>query len=416
MDWKQKLPIKIQQAVQKVDQQIQPQIEEINRRIDNNQAKVLEAFTDQHVAESHLSGSTGYGHFDEGRQTLDKVYAQVFKTPAALVRPQFVSGTHTIAVGLFGCLKPGQKLLYITGKPYDTLQEVIGKNAQQPGSLKEYGVQFKYQPLNAQKNVDYEHLDATLQEFQPDVVAIQRSRGYEVRPSYTVNQIAAMISFVKQRCPQTIIFVDNCYGEFSEEHEPTEYGADLMAGSLYKNAGGGLATTGGYLVGRKDLIEHAAIRLTAPGIGSQEGATGPYLRGMIEGFFLAPQVTGNAIKGAIFTAALLEQLGFEVTPKWNEERTDLIQTIILGSGEKMVQFARAIQKYSPIDSFVSPEASEMDGYEDKIIMAAGTFVEGSTIELSADGPLRPPYALYLQGGLTYSHVRIAVARACAEIL
>lgn len=416
MNWIEDLPSQIQQAVQEVDQQIQPQIAKINQQIDNNQAKVLQAFTNQQMAESHLSGSTGYGNYDEGRETLDRVYAEVFHTQAALVRPQFVSGTHTIAVGLFGCLQPGQKLLYLTGKPYDTLQEVIGMNKRQAGTLKEYGIEFKYQPLTTDGMVDYSHLAQTLADFQPNVVAIQRSRGYEVRPSYTVAQIAEMIAFVKERLPEVIVFVDNCYGEFSEEQEPTEFGADLMAGSLYKNAGAGLATTGGYLVGRKDLIEKSAIRLTAPGIGSHEGATGPYLRGMIEGFFLAPQVTGSAIKGAIFAAALLEKLGFVVTPKWDEPRTDLIQTIILGSAEKMVQFARAIQKYSPIDSFVQPEASPMEGYEDQIVMAAGTFVEGSTIELSADGPIRPPYAIYLQGGLTYSHVRIAVAHACADIL
>ncbi|UQS83392.1 methionine gamma-lyase family protein [Bombilactobacillus thymidiniphilus] len=416
MNWMADLPEKVQKAIVEVDQQIQPQIAEIDRRMDNNQAKVLQAFMDQQVAESHLNGSTGYGNNDEGREVLDKVYAQVFATQAALVRPQFVSGTHTLAVGLFGCLHPGQKLLYITGKPYDTMQEVIGMTGSGVGSLQEYGIKFDYQELNQQGKVDYEHLGNKLTDFKPDVIAIQRSRGYDPRPSFTVAEIAEMITFVRQFVPQTIVFVDNCYGEFSEETEPSQVGADLIAGSLFKNAGAGLATTGGYLAGRQDLIERCAIRLTAPGIGLHEGATGNNLRWMIEGFFLAPQATGNAIKGAIFAAALLEKFDFDVTPKYDEPRTDLIQTVILGTADKMVQFAKAIQKYSPIDSFVAPEPSSMVGYEDQIVMAAGTFVQGSTIELSADGPLRSPYAIYLQGGLTYQHVRIAVSHACADIL
>lgn len=416
MNWTEELPQKVQSAIQVADQKIQPYLQVIDQRMENNQAKVLKAFQDQQVAESHLFGSTGYGNNDEGREVLDAVYAQVFQAPAALVRPQFVSGTHTLAVGLFGCLKPGQKLLYITGKPYDTLQEVVGLTGSGVGSLKEYGVQFDYVALTATGKVDYSKLAQKLSTFQPDVVAIQRSRGYDPRPSFLVAEIKDMIDFVKQRLPEVVVFVDNCYGEFSEEIEPTQVGADLMAGSLFKNAGAGLATTGGYLAGREDLIERSAIRLTAPGIGRHEGATGSNLRWMIEGFFLAPQATGNAIKGAIFAAALLEELGVEVTPRFDEPRTDLIQTIILGSPEKMVQFAKAIQKYSPIDSFVDPVPSAMDGYEDQIVMAAGTFVQGSTIELSADGPLRPPYALYLQGGLTYAHAKIAIAHACAEIL
>lgn len=416
MNWITTLPQRLQDLIPQVDQQIQPQLAIIDQRIDDNQAKVLQAFQDQQLAETHLNGTTGYGNNDLGREVLDAMYAQIFKTEAALVRPQFVSGTHTLAVGLFGCLLPGQKLLYLTGKPYDTMQQVIGIAGDGRGSLKEYGVKFRYQPLTDAGTVDFDHLTATLQEFAPDVVAIQRSRGYDPRPSFTVQQIAQLIAFVRQILPNVIVFVDNCYGEFAETQEPTEVGADLMGGSLIKNAGAGLALTGGYLVGRQDLIERAAIHLTAPGIGSDGGATGSNLRAMIEGLFLAPQVTGNAIKGAIFAAALLDQLGFQVTPQWDEPRTDLIQTILLGSPEKMVQFARAIQKYSPVDSFVTPESSMMDGYVDPIIMAAGTFVQGSTIELSADGPLRPPYALYLQGGLSYAHVRIALAHACAEIL
>ncbi|UQS82567.1 methionine gamma-lyase family protein [Bombilactobacillus folatiphilus] len=415
MNWFDELPTKIQTAVKIAEQKIQPYLAVIDRQTENNQAKVLKAFHDQQVAETHLFGSTGYGNNDEGREVLDAVYAQVFGAPAALVRPQFVSGTHTLAVGLYGCLKPGQKLLYLTGKPYDTMQEVIGLTGDGTGSLKEYGVTFDYVSLTDQGQIDYEQVAQKLATFAPDVVAIQRSRGYDPRPSLRISEIQKLITFVKQRC-QALVFVDNCYGEFSEEIEPTQVGADLIAGSLFKNAGAGLATTGGYLAGREDLIERSAIFLTAPGIGRHEGATGTNLRWMIEGFFLAPQATGNAIKGAIFAAALLEELGFEVTPRFDEPRTDLIQTVILGSAEKMIQFAKAIQKYSPIDSFVEPVASAMDGYEDQIVMAAGTFVQGSTIELSADGPLRPPYAIYLQGGLTYAHAKIAVAHACADLL
>lgn len=408
------LPEELQKLIAETDAQIDPKLKEIDDQIFYNQAKVLQAFQDNSVAEADLNGATGYGDDDLGRDKLDRVYAQVFGAEDALVRPQFVSGTHTLFTALNGNLKYGDTLTYLTGMPYDTLQKVIGLTDDQRGTLAEKGVKFSYVPLGEDNLVDYEQASEILQRDQPKVVAIQRSRGYSTRKTFTVDQIKDMVKFVKEVSPESIVFIDNCYGEFSEKHEPTEYGADLMAGSLIKNAGGGLAKMGGYIVGRKDLIENCKIALTAPGC-TDEGATIGNLHDFYEGFFLAPNVTGMAEKGMIFAAALFEKMGLKVTPAWNEKRSDIIETIIFNDPDKMVQFVQEVQKNSPIDSFVTPEAVPMEGYEDKIIMAAGNFVSGSTIEFSADGPIRPPYAVYMQGGLTYAHDKIAVINAVNEL-
>ncbi|EJN56580.1 aminotransferase class I/II-fold pyridoxal phosphate-dependent enzyme [Loigolactobacillus coryniformis subsp. coryniformis] len=412
-NWQQIDP-KLAALVTQVDQQIQPELAKISARVLYNQHKVLRAFRDQRVATASFAGTTGYGYDDEGRDQLDAVYAQAFGGEAAIVRPQFVSGTHAIGTAFFGLLRPGDELLYLTGMPYDTLQEVIGVAGDGVGSLKEFGIGFDYVPLTAAGKVAADQIAAHLKP-QTKVVAIQRSRGYASRDSFTVAEIAAMIKAVRQLAPEVTIFVDNCYGEFSETQEPLSVGADLIAGSLIKNPGGGLAKTGGYIAGRRDLVEKVGYALTVPGIGAEEAATLNNLSDMFQGFFLAPHVVGEAIKGAIFTAALLAQLNLDVQPTWQAPRTDLIQTVNFGNADAMVTFAKAIQQFSPIDAFVAPIPSEMAGYEDPIIMAAGTFVQGASVELSADGPLRPPYTLYIQGGLTFEHVKLAITAAANSV-
>ncbi|CCI86134.1 aminotransferase class I/II-fold pyridoxal phosphate-dependent enzyme [Lactobacillus gigeriorum] len=403
----------LQKLVAEVDKLIAPKISEIDEQILYNQGKVLKAFQDEQVAEADLTGATGYGDDDMGRDKLDRIYARVFKTEAAVVRPQFVSGTHTLYTGLNGNLNAGDTLTYLTGMPYDTLQQVIGLAPNKRGTLLERGVKFSYVPLTDTGLIDYDQAELILKRDQPKIVAIQRSRGYSTRKTFTVEQIREMIAFVKKVSPDSLIFIDNCYGEFSEKHEPTEFGADFMAGSLIKNAGGGIAKTGGYIVGKHELIENAKIALTAPGC-TEEGATLGNLRDFYQGFFLSPNVTGMAEKGMVFAAALFEKMGLNVSPKWNEARSDVIETIIFNDPAKMQKFIREVQKNSPIDSFVKPEAYHMPGYEDKVIMAAGTFVSGSTIEFSADGPIRPPYAVYMQGGLTYAHDKLAVINAVED--
>ncbi|TSO26566.1 aminotransferase class V-fold PLP-dependent enzyme [Lactobacillus sp. LL6] len=404
------IPEKLQKLVNEVDEEIAPKFKEIDEQIFYNQAKVLEAFQKEEVAESDLNGTTGYGDDDLGRDKLDRIYAHVFNTEDAVVRPQFVSGTHTLFTALSGNLLPGDTLTYLTGMPYDTMQEVIGLTPNKQGTLIQRGINFSYVPLTSDGLVDYQKAEEILKHDQPKIVAIQRSRGYSTRKTYTVKQIKEMIAFVKKVSPNSLVFIDNCYGEFAEKHEPTEYGADFMAGSLIKNAGGGIAKMGGYVVGKHDLIENTKIALTAPGC-TDEGATLDQLHDFYEGFFIAPNVTGMAEKGMIFAASLFAKMGMNVTPAWNEQRSDVIETIIFNNPEKMQKFVQQVQKNSPVDSFVRPEAYHMPGYEDKVIMAAGTFVSGSTIEFSADGPLRPPYAVYMQGGLSYAHVKLAVINA-----
>lgn len=407
-------PTELKQIVSEIDEQIAPQLAKIDDNILFNQNKVLQAFKDKAVAEADLIGSTGYGSDDSGRDKLDRIYAQIFHTEDALVRSQFVSGTHTLATAMAGNLLPGDELTYVTGMPYDTLQQVIGIAGDGRGSLKSYGVKFSHVDLK-DGEVNFEAARKLLAERQPKMVVIQRSRGYDIRQSFTVEKIKPIIAMIHEVSPKSIVFVDNCYGEFSEKHEPTEFGADLMAGSLIKNAGGGLAKVGGYVVGKHELIENTAARLTAGGIGREEGASLNNNLDYFEGLFVSPSVTGNAIKGAIYSAALLAKMGLEVTPKWNDDRTDLIQAVIFHNPDKMIRFAKALQANSPINSFVDPVPSNDTGYEDQVIMADGSFIEGASIEFSGDGPIRPPYAIYMQGGLTYAHVKLAITNAVNEL-
>jgi len=412
--WNAKLDEKLVKIIEDVEEKIAPIRKRVQDIAISNQAKVLQAFRDNQVSESHLSPSTGYGYDDLGREALEKIYAQVFGGQAALVRPHIISGTHAIATALFGVLRPGDDLLYLTGEPYDTLLGVVGVAGNGIGSFKEYQIGYDYVPLKKDGAVDFELAQKKISE-KTKIVAIQRSRGYANRPSYSIEELKKMCDYLKSNYPNLIIFADNCYGEFAEEKEPTEVGVDLMAGSLIKNPGGGLAKIGGYIVGRKDLVEKCAYRLTVPSVGAEAGAMLGTVADMLQGFFLAPHVVSQALQGVIFTSALLNEFEIIAAPTWEEERSDLIQTIELNDEEAMITFCQAIQKFSPIDSFVKPIPEYMPGYTDDIIMAAGAFVQGASIELSADGPLRAPYRLYLQGGLTYEHVKIAVSYAVNEV-
>lgn len=403
----------IQHIVSKVEETLTPLFKEIEETAYINQEKVLNAFHHVKASENDLVGSTGYGYDDFGRDHLEEIYAHTFKAEDALVRPQIISGTHAITLALQSTLKYGDELMYITGSPYDTLLEVIGVNGNGIESLKEHGVTYKEVALK-DGMIDVETVLNTISK-QTKVIAIQRSKGYGQRPSITVDEIETAISQIKQRYPNVIIFVDNCYGEFVERREPIEVGADLIAGSLIKNPGGGLAKIGGYIAGRKDLIERCGYRLTAPGIGKEAGASLFSLQEMYQGFFLAPHVVGQSLKGSLFTSLLLEKMNMNTVPKYDAKRTDLIQTVQFDTKEQMIAFCQSIQHASPINAHFSPEPSYMPGYEDDVIMAAGTFVQGSSIELSADGPIRPPYEAYVQGGLTYEHVKIAVTRAVMNL-
>ncbi|MNW99298.1 Methionine gamma-lyase [compost metagenome] len=372
-----------------------------------NQKKVLQAFRDHQIGEHHFAGTTGYGHGDLGREALEAVFAQIVGAEAALVRQQFASGTHALAVALFGALRPGDELLSIAGAPYDTLEEVIGLRGENQGSLMEWGVTYRELPLTPEGRVDMEAIPSALRP-ETKVITIQRSRGYDWRPSLRIAEIAEIIRRVKAQRPDIICFVDNCYGEFTETQEPPEVGADLIAGSLIKNPGGGIVPMGGYVAGRADLVHRAACRLTAPGIGREGGASLDMNRLLFQGLFLAPNVVSEALKGATLAARLFHDLGYPVDPAWDAPRTDIIQAVKLGSAEKLVALCRGIQEWSPVNSYVRPDPDIVPGYADNVVMAGGTFIEGSTLELSADGPLREPYVAYLQGGLTYSHCRIAL--------
>jgi len=397
-----------------IEEQIADKIKKVQEVSLYNTSKVIRAFQQYRVSDSHFIPTTGYGYDDSGRDTLEKVYAAVFGAEAGLVRPQIISGTHAISTCLFGILRPNDELLYITGNPYDTLEEIVGIRGNGVGSLKEFGISYKAVPLQ-NNTIDYETIAKAIKPHTK-MIGIQRSRGYHNRPSFTIVEIAEMIRFVKTINSELIVFVDNCYGEFVETEEPTDVGADLMAGSLIKNPGGGLVKTGGYIVGRESLVEQCAYRLTTPGIGAEAGASLYSLLEMYQGFFMAPHVVGEALKGAIFTAALLEKFGFESTPRWDAERTDLVQAVNFHNRDKMVRFCQEIQYNSPINSHVTPHAAYMPGYQDDVIMAAGTFIQGASIELTADGPLREPYTAYVQGGLTYEHVKLAVTKAVQAIL
>lgn len=415
LSWTDDLPEDLKTKVAKVEELIQPRLKEIDQQVLYNQQRVLNLFRKHRVGEEDLVPSTGYGYDDIGRDKIEAIYADYFKVDDALVRPQFASGTHAISTALFSMLRPGNTLYYLTGTPYDTIQEVIGLAGNKRGNMKEYGINFKTTELLDDGSVDYENAKkALVNDDSIKVVAIQRSRGYAVRDSFMVEKIAEMIKFVKELRPDVNVFIDNCYGEFSEKEEPTFYGADIMAGSLYKNAGAGLVKSGAYIVGREDLVDGAGSRLTVPGAGKGEGATWGYLRDFYQGFFMAAHTTGEALKGMVFTAALCEEMGMNVSPKWDAPRTDIVQTVSFGDPDPMVKFCAAIQHFSPMNSFVDPIPSHQDGYEDDVVMASGSFVEGSTIELSSDGPIRPPYSLYIQGGLSYAHVQVAITQAVNE--
>ncbi len=406
---------KITALMESAEQQIEGAFRAIEKTIDHNQWKVIRAFQSHQVSDFHFASSTGYGYNDRGREVLDMVYAEVFGAEAALVRPHFVSGTHTIGTALFGVLRPGDQLLYITGKPYDTLHKVIGRPGDGTGSLQDWGIEYNEVALLADGSPDWKAIAAAVKP-NTKVIGIQRSRGYDWRPSFTVQQIAEMVRFVKELNPQLIVFVDNCYGEFTETMEPTEAGVDLMAGSLIKNPGGGIAPSGGYITGRRDLVELAAYRLTAPGIGGEVGAMLGATRAMYQGLFLAPHFVGQALKGSVFAAAVFEQLGFQSQPRWNEPRADLIQAIRFTGEEHLIAFVQGIQKAAAVDAHVVPEPWEMPGYEHPVIMAAGTFIQGGSLELSADAPIREPYIAYMQGGLTYSHCKLGVLTALRHMM
>ena len=385
----------------------------IEQMSEENTLKVLTAMRECKVSDIHFNTSSGYAYDDIGRSKLEELYAKVFAAESALVRTQFVSGTHALATVLFGILRPGDKIISLTGTPYDTMQTVIGYTASSSGSLKEYGILYDELSLN-EGRVDVERIADVLDE-RTKMVLIQRSRGYSRRPTLLIEDIREICNQVHRLRPDCICFVDNCYGEFVESLEPTQAGADIMAGSLIKNPGGGLAPTGGYIVGREDLVELASYRLTAPGMGAELGASLVNNRLFFQGLFLAPHVVSQALKGALFAAGIFENLGYTTYPRISDERGDIIQAIELGTAEKLVAFCGGVQKYSPVDSFVKPEPWDMPGYTDQIIMAAGTFVQGASIEFSADGPLRPPYNVYLQGGLTFEQVMFGILGAAEEI-
>mgnify|MGYP000062062774 FL=1 len=384
------------------------QIEDIR---DYNQEKVLNAFVENKVAPEHFYTVSGYGHDDLGREVLDKVFADVFKAEKAIARVHFASGTHTLACCLFGNLRPGNKLISAAGSPYDTMQEVIGTagdDATKEDSLIAHGVLYDEVPLK-DNEVDYEKLEEMIDETVT-MVLIQRSKGYSTRNSLSIDDIERICKIVKSKNPNCICFVDNCYGEFVDSREPLEAGADLIAGSLIKNPGGGIVEAGGYIAGKAKYVDKSANRLTAPGIGSEGGAMFNQHRLMFQGLFMAPSVVCDAVKGAVLAAKIFEEIGYDSAPKYNEKRTDIIQNIIFGSPEPLEQFCRTIQSLSPVNGYVTPIPEYIPGYEDKVIMAGGTFIEGSTIELSADGPMRAPYVAYMQGGLNYAHVKIALTK------
>ena len=398
---------------ERVLDELAPSFRRIEQMSEENTLKILTAMRECKVSDIHFNTSSGYAYDDIGRSKLEELYARVFAAESALVRTQFVSGTHALATVLFGILRPGDKLVSLTGTPYDTMQTVIGHTASSSGSLKEYGILYDELPLN-EGRVDVERIADVLDE-RTKMVLIQRSRGYSRRPTLLIEDIREICNQVHRLRPDCICFVDNCYGEFVESLEPTQAGADIMAGSLIKNPGGGLAPTGGYIVGREDLVELASYRLTAPGMGAELGASLVNNRLFFQGLFLAPHVVSQALKGALFAAGIFENLGYTTYPRISDERGDIIQAIELGTAEKLVAFCSGVQKYSPVDSFVKPEPWDMPGYTDQIIMAAGTFVQGASIEFSADGPLRSPYNVYLQGGLTFEQVMFGILGAAEEI-
>ena len=399
---------------QEVLEGLTDQFRHIDQVAEFNQAKVIAAMQKNRVNATHFNLSTGYGYDDEGRDNLERVYADCFGAEAALVRPQITCGTHALALALGANLLPGDELLSPVGGPYDTLEEVIGIRPS-PCSLKEYGVSYRQVDLLPDGGFDYDGIRAAINE-KTRLITIQRSKGYATRPSYSVEKIGKLIAFCKECKPDVLCMVDNCYGEFVETQEPTNVGADMVVGSLIKNLGGGLAPTGGYICGRKSCIERCAYRLSAPGLGREVGANLGLLTSFYQGLFLAPTVVSSAVRGAVFAAACYEKLGFRVVPGSGETRRDIIQAVELGSREAMVAFCKGIQSAAPVDSYVTPEPWAMPGYESEVIMAAGAFVQGASIELSADGPIRPPYAVYFQGGLTWFHAKLGILMSIQKLL
>lgn len=393
---------------------LKERFDKIDEVAEYNQMKVLKAMQECRVSDIHFGGTTGYGLNDLGRDTLEEVYAHVFHTEDALVRPQLVSGTHALCVALSSQLRPGDELLSPVGKPYDTLEEVIGIR-ESLGSLAEYGITYRQVDLLEDGSFDWENIRKAINE-KTKLVTIQRSKGYQTRPTLSVARIGELIRFVKEIKPDVICMVDNCYGEFVETIEPSDVGADLCVGSLIKNPGGGLAPIGGYIVGKKELIDKAAVRLTAPGLGKEVGASLGVIASFYQGFFLSPTVTAGALKGAIFAANVYEKLGFGVVPNSTESRHDIIQAITFGTPEGVIKFCEGIQAAAPVDSFVVPVPEAMPGYDSEVIMAAGAFVQGSSIELSADAPIKPPYAVYFQGGLTWNHAKFGILMSLQKLV
>lgn len=392
-----------------------PQFERIDDITEYNQLKVLKAFIKNGVSESSFAGSTGYGYDDRGREILESVMADCMGAEDALMRHNFVSGTHTLTVALFGMLRPNDKVISIIGRPYDTITGVFGIDSKTDGSLRDFGVKYDQVDLKADGTPDKEAIRVKLSEEKPKMVYIQRSRGYSTRPSLRINEIEELVKISREASPDSIIMVDNCYGEFTEKLEPCDVGADIVAGSLIKNPGGGIAPTGGYIAGKKELVEQCANRLTCPGVGKEVGATLGHSRELYMGLFSAPHVVGEAVKTAVYTAALFELLGFEVTPTSDEIRGDIVQCVILGSADGLVAFCQGMQSGAPVDSFVVPEPWDMPGYTDPVIMAAGAFTLGASIELSADGPLREPYAAWMQGGLNFHSAKAGVLLAAQKM-
>lgn len=398
----------------KIEEELKDRFDAIDKTAEYNQLKVIKAMQDNRVSAACFNYASGYGYDDLGRDTLEEVYASVFHTESALVRPQVTCGTHALALALGANLRPGDELLSAGGKPYDTLEEVIGIRPSN-GSLAEYGISYRQVDLLPDGTFDFENIRKAINE-KTKMVTIQRSKGYQTRPSFSVKQIGEVIRFVKEIKPDVICMVDNCYGEFVEEIEPSDVGADMVVGSLIKNPGGGLAPIGGYIAGRKDLIDSCGYRLTSPGLGKEVGASLGVMQSFYQGLFLAPTVVASALKGAILAANIYERLGFSVIPNGKESRHDIIQAVELGTPEGVIAFCKGIQAAAPVDSYVSPEPWAMPGYDSDVIMAAGAFVQGSSIELSADGPIKPPYAVYFQGGLTWPHAKLGILMSLEHLV
>lgn len=403
------------ELVDQSEREVSPLFDRLDDVMAFNQYKILSAFQANKITDRHFSWNTGYGYDDMGREALDQVFADVFHTEAALVRPIIVNGTHALTLAIVGVLRPGEELIYSSGAPYDTLEEVIGIRGEGKGSLKDYGISYKQVELTADGKIDFEALRAAIGPATK-LVSLQRATGYDWRKAITIEEIAEWAAFVKEIDPNIITMVDNCYGEFLHVKEPTDVGVDIMAGSLIKNPGGGIALTGGYVAGRKDLIENVSYRMTSPAIGGECGLQFGQTRTMLQGLFIAPKTVNGAVKGAILCAKVFEKLGYDVCPMAEDTRSDIIQAVRLGSPEAVEAFCKGIQAAAPIDSNITPVPCETPGYEDPVIMAAGAFIQGSSIELSADAPMRAPYNVYFQGGLTYEHSKFGVIRALQELV